>query len=586
MLEVALHTPTRHVQAVLAPEGMVLFRPPNGDWAIKAPSGKEPRAEWIELVSDGEGIRLKTSLNLVGLTAGGQPANWKSEINLALPLRFVAGDTRVEIVDSKLQQSIRELVPLSVHGDAEAGSMPSPAPGTLTRWFEALTALNRWPADSQEFYRSAAELVIDPIGLDGAYVLTRSKNTQAWDFAAAILPRFEQCAWFDLRLLDCLNESITTWFHPSSSTSQTADASYVVAPWTSATGEVSGAIVGKRSLHKNNSRVGMRPLEAHLVSLLAKTMGDIEARREQEAESLRRRILLRHTFTGELAERIEKEPSILKGSAREVSLLFADLREASSLFHDVEESTGKPLSSFELLSEVLDALTEEVLSRAGVVIDYYGDGLAAMWNAPIDQPDHAQRACAAGLAMVDAITNISTRWFERLGYSLEVGVGIHTGSAVVGDIGSRWKIKYGARGAAVNLASRVEQTTKTIGLPLLITETTQTGLGAEYASQRICRGQLAGFPEGVPLYALWRQDSIPCIGINPTCYAEALALFEEGRLDPALRKLTKDSDEKLTGAAAFLAEKIRQARHERRGRRLSDLVPSTIDSVIDLSNMN
>src|SRR3712207_4939125 len=99
-------------------------------------------------------------------------------------------------------------------------------------------------------------------------------------------------------------------------------------------------------------------------------------------------------------------PNPLQPLEREVTLLFSDLRRSTELANALQTN---PLVC-ELIGHVLDGLTEAVLDHAGGVIDYYGDGLAAMWNAPADDPEHAERACRAGLQMLEGLRAVTADW--------------------------------------------------------------------------------------------------------------------------------------------------------------------------------
>ena len=90
----------------------------------------------------------------------------------------------------------------------------------------------------------------------------------------------------------------------------------------------------------------------------------------------------------------------------------------------------------ELLSHVMDCLTEAVVQHDGFVIDYYGDGLMAMWNAPTEQADHAERACRAALRMLATLPTVATEWQRVIHTELRIGIGIHTGSAQIGNAGN------------------------------------------------------------------------------------------------------------------------------------------------------
>ena len=99
------------------------------------------------------------------------------------------------------------------------------------------------------------------------------------------------------------------------------------------------------------------------------------------------------------------------------------------------------------MGDVMNALTAAVMDLDGVVIDYYGDGLAAMWNAPVDQPEHPEWACRAALRMIDSLPAVQTKWAHLLVDELRLGIGVHTGLAQVGNAGSSRRTKYGPRGA-------------------------------------------------------------------------------------------------------------------------------------------
>jgi adenylate cyclase len=117
--------------------------------------------------------------------------------------------------------------------------------------------------------------------------------------------------------------------------------------------------------------------------------------------------------------------------------------------------------------------TAAVLAHAGTVDKYVGDGMMAFWNAPLQDPDHAANACRAALDIVGAM-----RVFHEP--PIRLGIGIHTGEACVGNLGSEQRLEYSALGDAVNVASRVEGLTKLYGVDIIVTDATAevaTGLG-------------------------------------------------------------------------------------------------------------
>ena len=97
------------------------------------------------------------------------------------------------------------------------------------------------------------------------------------------------------------------------------------------------------------------------------------------------------------------------------------------------------------LGDVMEALTQVVIARRGVVVDYYDDGLLALWNAPLEQRNHAELACLAATDMFEVLPDVGEKWQDRLGRQLEIGIGIHSGPAQAGNAGTRSRLKYGPR---------------------------------------------------------------------------------------------------------------------------------------------
>lgn len=577
LFELALSTPGRYLLAPLATSGCVVTRTPGGVWAIES-HASELAAAAIEVMPVDEGVRLETALRLATFDASAKPVDWRTG-TMALPIRLIAEGAHAEIVSTEAkgtwQRGLERLHRTEGISEGDSAAVAGPAPSTLARWFEALATLNRWDAASPEFFRDAAQLVVEPIGLDASFILRH--HAGSWDVLASHLPHPEWGVWLDVAVADCLFDHAETWFRSAETIGNRGTPATVVAPWFNAAGELAGAVVGLRYLHEKNARRGVRHLEANLVRLLADAITSGQARRQRESEAARRRTLLEHAFTPALAERIESDPHLLDGQDREVSLLFADLRDFSHLFHGTDAGGLGPVRAYELVADVMDALTEVVLEEGGIIIDYYGDGLAAMWNAPFDQPDHAERACRVGLAMTEALKPVSNNWREELKEPLEIGIGIHTGPARVGNIGSRWKQKYGARGTAVNLTSRVEQVTKRLGVPLIVTEATAERISPALRTQRLCKARLAGVIEEVNLYAVLPNERS---AKNKESYAEALALFEAGRLDASLRRLTLGPLADEPGPAIFLADQVRTVRDKQRGRRTTDHTGSSASQAV------
>jgi adenylate cyclase len=162
----------------------------------------------------------------------------------------------------------------------------------------------------------------------------------------------------------------------------------------------------------------------------------------------------------------------LGGAEEELTVMFVDIRNFTTR---AEAST--PTRVVDLLNVFLTEMVEVIeQGQGGIVNKFLGDGLMALFGTWTGRADHADAAVAAGRQMLDRLDRIN-EWLVAKGESpLAMGIGIHTGRAVVGSIGSPRRMEYTAIGDTVNVASRVESLTKVVGTPLLLTEATRSAL--------------------------------------------------------------------------------------------------------------
>ena len=236
------------------------------------------------------------------------------------------------------------------------------------------------------------------------------------------------------------------------------------------------------------------------MQLLAAAVGANLAR----SVAQRTRVQFEQFFSPDLVRELQRDAKLLEGRTDEVTVLFSDLRGFTAL----SERLGAH-KTCHMLRDMMERLSERIVEQGGVIVDYAGDGILAMWNAPAKQPDHAVRACRAGLAMLGELPALNARWGDEAAGSLALGIGINTGEALVGNTGSTRKFKYGPHGHTVNLASRVQDATKKLGLPLLITASTRDRLPATLLTRRIGRVVLPGVREPVVAYELFGEHGSP-----------------------------------------------------------------------------
>ena len=161
----------------------------------------------------------------------------------------------------------------------------------------------------------------------------------------------------------------------------------------------------------------------------------------------------------------------LGGETKTMTVLFCDVRDFTSIS---EHYQADPQGLTQLINTLLTPLTESILSYNGTIDKYMGDGIMAFWNAPLDDSEHAINACKAALDMLRKLETFNQSRINNTGKTripylpMKIGVGINTGSCVVGNLGSEQRFDYSVLGDTVNIASRLEEQSKTYGLGIVI----------------------------------------------------------------------------------------------------------------------
>jgi len=216
------------------------------------------------------------------------------------------------------------------------------------------------------------------------------------------------------------------------------------------------------------------------------------ALRDKNVELARAHELVRHAFgryvSEEVAENLLRAPEALDlgGEEREASILMSDLRGFTAM-----AARLSPHEVIEVLNLYLDAMVDVIGRYQGTIDEIIGDGILVIFGAPVACQDHAEKAVACGLAMQLAMTEVNRRLVAKGGAELEMGIGVHTGRVVVGNIGSLRRTKYAAVGANVNLVGRIQSFTT--GGQLLISEDTHRNIKSPLRID----GQYVVEPKGV-----------------------------------------------------------------------------------------
>ena len=217
--------------------------------------------------------------------------------------------------------------------------------------------------------------------------------------------------------------------------------------------------------------------------------------RETSVEQLRRERLGRY-FSPQVAALVEAGAISSTAERREVTVLFADLRDFTRLAESLDSR-----EVIVLLNRFHSAMVDVVFASGGTLDKYLGDGLMAYFGAPVSQDDHATRAVRCALGMQQALKLLNRGRGLCEGDPLKMGIGVHTGTAVVGDIGADSRREFTVIGDAVNVAARIEQLTKQIDVPILVSAATVAATRGQVPFRRIDRVTLRGRSEPVDIHA-------------------------------------------------------------------------------------
>jgi adenylate cyclase len=282
----------------------------------------------------------------------------------------------------------------------------------------------------------------------------------------------------------------------------------------------------------------------------------------------RQKMFIKNAFKQYLSPAVIEElivhPESLKlgGERRTLSIFFSDLEGFTGISEGLD-----PEKLTSLLNDYLSAMTDIIHEEGGTVDKYEGDAIIAFWNAPIDQSDHARRCVSAAMRCQSRLAEMGPMFRERLGRDLKMRIGINSGPAVVGNLGSHTRFDYTMIGDAVNLASRLEGINKQFGTYTIISQSTKEEMDNAFPTRELARLVVVGRKEPVVVYEPLPPDSVENRKNELAEFARGLALFYKGDFAGAENIFSKvaDTDPAARAYVSKCKEMIGQPPNEWKG---------------------
>jgi adenylate cyclase len=214
-------------------------------------------------------------------------------------------------------------------------------------------------------------------------------------------------------------------------------------------------------------------------------------------------------FVEQLAQSPEK--LVLGGEQRDMTIMFSDMRGFTSISESYKDD---PQGLTALMNRFLTPLTNAILNRKGTIDKYMGDAIVAFWNAPLDDKQHQLNACEAAIDMLERVDELNRQReleAQEGGHTfipLNIGVGLNTGSCVVGNMGSDTRFNYSVFGDTVNVASRLEGQSKEYGFPIIVGSRTALAVKEKFAILELDFVIVKGKKEPEVIYAIAGREDV------------------------------------------------------------------------------
>jgi adenylate cyclase len=249
------------------------------------------------------------------------------------------------------------------------------------------------------------------------------------------------------------------------------------------------------------NEVAKRNFDVHVQVVSNDEIGAVGEGFNRMIMELKQSEFIRETFgkyvSKEIRDEIIKDSTPLEGEMKRVTMLFSDLRGFTSFV----ESTH-PKKVVTTMNQYFSEMSDAIKGHRGLVLQYVGDEIEAVFGAPMTYEDHPDRAVLAAIEMRRRLILLN-RSLEKQGFKpFHHGIGVHTGVALAGNIGSKERLSYALVGDVVNLASRIAGLTREFGCDIIVSQTTHDLLTRAFPTERVADVKVRGKKDEVTVYKL------------------------------------------------------------------------------------
>ena len=208
-----------------------------------------------------------------------------------------------------------------------------------------------------------------------------------------------------------------------------------------------------------------------------------------------------HYLDPGMVKKLQKNPGLLKlgGETKTMTFMFSDIRGFTPIS---EKYKNNPEGLTKLINRFLTRMTNIIIKNGGTIDKFMGDCIMAFWNAPMENPEHEEAAISTAIEMQEELAMLNAELIAEGLPQINIGIGINTGEALVGNMGSEQRFDYSVIGDAVNLASRLESSSKTLGKTVVVGENTYNGARYNYHFEYLDSITVKGKTEPVKVYTI------------------------------------------------------------------------------------